>query len=98
MTRQMTTVELVREIKRAGGCSHPIRLTGEFVNTALDKTGVPAVNLDGRKARSWNHGDVVGLDEFDPAQLITLGGWRPRWRLVLDPEVEHLRDRDSLNR
>lgn len=34
MTRQKSTVELVKEIKMAGGCTHPIRLSGEFVNSA----------------------------------------------------------------
>ena len=34
MTRQKSTVELVKEIKMAGGCTHPIRLNGEFVNSA----------------------------------------------------------------
>ena len=33
MTNRMTTIQLVDEIKRAGGCSNPIRLNGEFVNT-----------------------------------------------------------------
>lgn len=32
MPRQKSTIELVKEIQRAGGCSHPIRLRGEFVN------------------------------------------------------------------
>jgi len=32
--RRKSTSELVGEIKQAGGCSHPIRLRGEFVNVA----------------------------------------------------------------
>jgi replication initiator protein RepSA len=34
MTRQKSTHELVKDIQQAGGCSHPIRLRGEFVNVA----------------------------------------------------------------
>ena len=34
MTQSMTTAELVGAIKQAGGCSHPIRLRGEFLNAA----------------------------------------------------------------
>lgn len=32
MPRRKSTIELVKEIQQAGGCSHPIRLRGEFVN------------------------------------------------------------------
>jgi len=32
--RQKSTIELVKEIQQVGGCSHPIRLRGEFVNVA----------------------------------------------------------------
>jgi len=34
VTRQKSTHELVKDIQQAGGCSHPIRLRGEFVNVA----------------------------------------------------------------
>ncbi len=34
MSRQKSTHELVKDIQQAGGCSHPIRLRGEFVNVA----------------------------------------------------------------
>jgi hypothetical protein len=34
MTQRKSTHELVKDINEAGGCSHPIRLRGEFVNTA----------------------------------------------------------------
>lgn len=34
MPRRKSTIELVKEIQQAGGCSHPIRLRGEFVNGA----------------------------------------------------------------
>ena len=34
MTRRKATHELVQDIQQAGGCSHPIRLRGEFVNVA----------------------------------------------------------------
>jgi hypothetical protein len=34
MTHQKSTHELVKDIQQAGGCSHPIRLRGEFVNVA----------------------------------------------------------------
>ncbi len=33
MSHKITNVELVSQIKLAGGCSNPIRLNGEFVNT-----------------------------------------------------------------
>jgi len=32
--RRKSTTELVKDIQQAGGCSHPIRLRGEFVNVA----------------------------------------------------------------
>lgn len=34
MTHRKSTHELVKDIQQAGGCSHPIRLRGEFVNVA----------------------------------------------------------------
>ena len=34
MTRRKSTHEVVKDIQQAGGCSHPIRLRGEFVNVA----------------------------------------------------------------
>jgi uncharacterized Zn-finger protein len=34
MTHRKSTHELVKDINEAGGCSHPIRLRGEFVNVA----------------------------------------------------------------
>ena len=34
MTHRKSTHELVKDIQQAGGCSHPIRLRGEFVNAA----------------------------------------------------------------
>lgn len=34
MPHQKSTADLVKEIKGASGCTHPIRLSGEFVNTA----------------------------------------------------------------
>ena len=34
MTQRKSTHELVKDINEAGGCSHPIRLRGEFVNVA----------------------------------------------------------------
>ena len=34
MTQRKSTHELVKDIQQAGGCSHPIRLRGEFVNVA----------------------------------------------------------------
>ena len=34
MTHRKSTHELVKDINQAGGCSHPIRLRGEFVNVA----------------------------------------------------------------
>jgi hypothetical protein len=34
MTHRKSTHELVKDINEAGGCSHPIRLRGEFVNIA----------------------------------------------------------------
>lgn len=32
MADRKSTIELVKEIQQAGGCAHPIRLRGEFVN------------------------------------------------------------------
>lgn len=43
MTNQMTTIQLVDEIKRAGGCSNPIRLSGEFVNTVTGEVSQRAL-------------------------------------------------------
>ena len=34
MSPRKSPSEIVKEINQAGGCSHPIRLRGEFVNTA----------------------------------------------------------------
>ena len=34
MTDRKSTQDLVKDIQQAGGCSHPIRLRGEFVNVA----------------------------------------------------------------
>lgn len=34
MQRQKSTSELVKDVQQAGGCTHPIRLRGEFINTA----------------------------------------------------------------
>lgn len=34
MTHQKSTDDLVKDIQQAGGCSHPIRLRGEFMNVA----------------------------------------------------------------
>jgi len=34
MTHRKSTQELIKDIQQAGGCSHPIRLRGEFVNSA----------------------------------------------------------------
>ena len=33
MSPRKSTAEIVKEIKQAGGCSHPIRLRGEFIDT-----------------------------------------------------------------
>jgi uncharacterized Zn-finger protein len=34
VTHRKSTHELVKDIQQAGGCSHPIRLRGQFVNVA----------------------------------------------------------------
>jgi hypothetical protein len=35
MIHRKSTHELVKDIQQAGGCSHPVRLRGEFINVAI---------------------------------------------------------------
>lgn len=43
MTNRITTIQLVDDIKRAGGCSNPIRLNGELENTVTSEVNQRAV-------------------------------------------------------
>lgn len=52
MSHKMTTVELVSQIKRAGGCSNPIRLNGEFVNTVTGEVNQRALLVACKDRRS----------------------------------------------
>ena len=52
MTNRMTTIQLVDEIKRAGGCSNPIRLNGQFVNTVTGEVNERALLVACKDRRS----------------------------------------------
>ena len=43
MPRKKSTFELVQEIQQAGGCSHPIRLRGEFIDTVTGEVNARAL-------------------------------------------------------
>jgi len=69
MIHRKSTHELVKDINEAGGCSHPIRLRGEFVNVATGEVNERSVLVACKDRRA------VLCPRAPTSTRRTLGSW-----------------------